>query len=321
LVENRKIAGGAPTIRLREITDSDVGIVAELLGRGLGYSKQYYLKLLGIMRTKQIPAGFPKYGYVLEDNYAIVGAIILIYSTVNANGVETTRCHISSWYVEPKYRLYATLLSSKALKRKDVTFLNISARPRTRPIIQAEGFVKYSSGQFVATTLFQRDTGSAAIEVVPFGTNPKGSYQPHEYELLAAHHKYGCICIWCTSENRAFPFIFRATTIKGIFPSVQLIYSNDIADLVRFAHSIGAYLALRRIITVRIDANGPIHGLIGRYFDGIEARYFKGLTPRLGDLTFTQRAMTAPVRRNFLRRLVDRLGLFQRPGFLRDKES
>jgi hypothetical protein len=43
---------------------------------------------------------------------------------------------------------------------------------------------------------------------------------------------------------------------------------------------------------VLLDANGPVPGLVGKYFDGSRPKYFKGPTqPRLGDLAYTQLAM------------------------------
>ena len=41
-----------------------------------------------------------------------------------------------------------------------------------------------------------------------------------------------------------------------------------------------------------VDSNGPISGLLGKYFDGVAPKYFKGPSPpRLGDLAYTELAM------------------------------
>jgi hypothetical protein len=41
-----------------------------------------------------------------------------------------------------------------------------------------------------------------------------------------------------------------------------------------------------------IDANGPVQGLTGKYFDQTMPRYFRGpRRPRLGDLAYTEVAM------------------------------
>ena len=64
------------------------------------------------------------------------------------------------------------------------------------------------------------------------------------------------------------------------------------ADVARFAGPIGRYLALRGRPFVIIDANGPIPGLIGKYFDDTMPKYFRGpARPRLGDLAYTEAAL------------------------------
>jgi len=49
---------------------------------------------------------------------------------------------------------------------------------------------------------------------------------------------------------------------------------------------------MRGKLFVLIGSNGPIHGLSGKYFDGISPKYYKGpVLPRLGDLAYTELAM------------------------------
>ena len=78
-----------------------------------------------------------------------VGAILMICSALRAGGTLAPRCNLSSWYVEPAFRTYAPLLVSHALRHKDVTYLNVSAAPHTWPIIEAQGFSRYSEGLFI----------------------------------------------------------------------------------------------------------------------------------------------------------------------------
>jgi hypothetical protein len=61
-------------------------------------------------------------------------------------------------------------------------------------------------------------------------------------------------------------------------------------DFVRFARPIGLFLARHTgRFLVLLDANGPIQGLVGKYFVGKANRYFLGSDPpRLGDLAYTE---------------------------------
>ena len=285
-------------LRSRSIGDADLDQIAEKLGRGLGYPKSYFKQLLELLKAHPTPPGFPKYGYALESDGVIVGVIILIFSSIQTNGALEIRCHVTSWYVEPDYRAYATLFFSAALKYPGVTYLNTSARPATLPIIKAQGFSKYSRGQFVTAPIFHRSNSSDdRVEVVAAGTIPNSRYEPFELDLLLAHEKYGNISLWCTANGSAYPFIFQKRRFKGILPGAQLVYCRAVKDFVRFARPIGSALASRGIFVVRTDSNGPIPGLVGWYFDGMEPRYYKGVEPRLADLTYTQNVMTGHLRK------------------------
>jgi hypothetical protein len=283
----------------REIVDADVDTLAKFLGKGLGYSSQRFLQILQRLRQHPTPAGFPKFGFVLQNDKTIVGAILLIYSTIWSEGVPYIRCHVTSWYVEPDFRAYATLFFSKALKNTNVTYINVSARPSTVPIIMAQGFMKYSNGQFVAVPILLSRSDDNHVEIIEGERQPNTQFEPSERELLLAHANYGCISLWCTTPDRAYPFVFQRRKFRGLFPGVQLVYCRDVQDFVRFAKPLGLFLASRGIVLVRIDSNGPIAGLIGKYFEGMEPRYYKGSKPSLGDLAYTQTVMVPFVRRQF----------------------
>jgi hypothetical protein len=288
-------------LRSREARDSDAEMLAGFLGSGLGYSREYFLEVLKRLTEHPTPPGFPKYGYVLEKDERIVGAILLIFSTVWSDDAPGVRCHVKSWYVESEFRPYATLFFSKALRHSDVTYINVSARPDSLPIIKAQGFLQYSGGQFIAFPMlnFWSRREGGRMEIVAADQTPSGRFEPYERDLLKAHAKYGCICLWCNTRERAYPFVFHQRTFKGFLPGVQLVFCRDIQTFVRFAFPIGLFLASRGKIAVRIDSNGPIAGLVGTYIDGMEPRYYKGPKPRLGDLSYTQTVMCPYPRRMF----------------------
>jgi hypothetical protein len=293
-------------IRVREITRADFGEVSALLGKGIGYSNHYFLDLLERMAEHPTPAGFPKYGRVLEADGSIVGAIILIFSTLWSEGTPSIRCHVTGWCVEPPYRCYAAVFFARDLKHEDVTYINISARADTLPIIEAQGFSKYSSGQFMSVPALQFASRDNQATVMGLGEVPNAPFEPTERELLLQHARNGCICLWCVTPERAYPFVFRPRLFKRILPGAQLVYCRSTEDFVRFAAPIGRFLALSGKLVVRIDSNGPIKGLVGKYIEGVDCRYYRGPRPRLGDLAYTHLAMCPHVPRNKLRYLLSR---------------
>jgi hypothetical protein len=281
----------ASRIRCRQIADSDLDRLAGLLRRGFGARRTdaFWRHVLASLKARAVPAGMPRYGYLLENEGRLVGAILLIFAATPGGG--PVRANVSSWYVEPAFRSYASLLVAQALKLKQVTYLNISAVPHTWPILEAQGYRRYSSGVFVALPALQR-TDAGDVRLLAADETPDAPHEPFERELLAEHAGYGCISVWCATRERAHPLVFRPRIVKGVIPCAQLTYCRDVADLARFAGPVGRLLARRGRPFVVVDANGPIDGLLGRYLADTMPKFFRGPDrPRLGDLAYTETAM------------------------------
>ncbi len=288
---NADQVNAVPKIRCRQIADGDLDALADLLKRGFGArrSHAFWRLVLTGLKARAVPDGMPRYGYLLENVGVPVGAILLIFST--APGGEAPRANVSSWYVEPTFRSYAPLLVAQALKLKPVTYLNVSAVPHTWPILEAQGYRRYSNGVFVAIPVLQR-CGVDDLRLLAADQVPDAPHEPFERDLLVEHASYGCIAFWAVTRERAHPFVLRPRIVKSVVPCAQLIYCRDVADLVRFAGPIGRFLAWRRRPVVVVDANGPIEGLVGRYFDNTMPKFYRGpVCPRLGDLAFTETAL------------------------------
>ncbi len=278
-------------IRARRIADADLDSVADLLLRGFSprRTRAFWRSALESLKGRSVPESAPQFGYLLEADGVTVGAILLIFST--AAGARSIRCNVSSWYVEPGFRSYAPLLVSQALKHKNATFMNISSMPHTRPIIEAQGFMRYSEGLFIAFPLLHAFGGESA-EVTDARRRPDAGSNAAERDLLLEHAQNGCISLWCITGDGAHPFVFRPRLVRGVVPSAQLVYCPAVEEFVRFAGPIGAFLAKRGRLPVIIDANGPIGGLRGIYLADTMPKYFKGPDrPRLGDLAYTETAL------------------------------
>jgi hypothetical protein len=283
----------ADRIRAREIDEGDLPAVAALLTDGFPVrSSGFWSHALDVMRRRFVPAGFPRFGYLLECNGVPVGVILQLFSVTGDGTALVARCNLSSWYVQPEFSGYAALLISRALKRKDVTYSNISAAPHTWETIEAQGFSRFSNGVFVAAPLLSLASPNGHFKLIPGPACPDGLSHSHERELVLEHAGSGCITFWCVTKDRAHPFVFLPRTVKGLIPGAQLIYCSDLRDFVRWAGPVGRYLAARGRLFVLIDANGPLPGMIGKYLAGKMPKYFKGPDrPRLGDLSYTEAAL------------------------------
>jgi hypothetical protein len=285
------LANVAPAqTRCREISAADIDRIVSLLDRAFPHPSGHWVHALKRLSEHSTPTGFPKYGYLLECNDTPVGVILLIYSSIPVNGQIRIRCNICSWYVEPAFRSYAAMLASHVRGHKDVTYVNVSAAPHTWPILEASGYVRYCSGLFAAIPALGARSYDARVKVIGPDICRDADLEPAELKLLLAHANYGCITLTCSSVNGTYPFVFMRRKY-GLLPFAYLMYCRDLEDFVRFARPLGRFLAGCGIPVVLLDSNGPVPGLIGKYFNGY-AKYFKGPDqPRLGDLAYTEVAM------------------------------
>ena len=282
-----------PEIRARQITDADIETVVDLLTRGFEVrSRSHWQRALTKLKSHSTPGGFPKFGHLLESDGTPVGVILQIFSaTPTANGWRT-RCNLSSWYVEPKFRIYASMLVSQATKYENVTYVNVSPAMHTWPLVEAQGFSRYSNGQFVSVPALSMSCADREVQVIGVDAPVDVHVDSFELDLLTIHEAHGCLSLWCKTSAGAHPFAFLPCLAKGVMPCMQLIYCRDIQDFVRFARPIGRYLTARGRPLVIVDANGPIPGLVGKYFSNKAPKYFKGPErPRFGDLAYTEAVM------------------------------
>jgi hypothetical protein len=282
--------------RFREIQDSDLDAIGDLLTRGFVHrSRDYWMLGLHRQGTRSLSPDVPRYGYMLEHQGAPVGCLLLIYSSKIIDGEAATCCNVSSWYVDPEFRNYAALFASMTQKRKDVTYSNVTPAVTTWPILDAQGFVPYCRGLYFSVPILSRGGRGVVVEAVTQDTAFIAGLPDADLALLKRHAEYGCLSLVCRTADGALPFIFFSLRKRrGIIPvpAMQLGYCRSIDDYVKCAGAIGRHLLRRGKPIVTIDANGAMAGLPGVYTEMRGRKYFKGpQQPRLGDLADTELAI------------------------------
>lgn len=281
-------------ICFREINEADADGVVNLLTAGFqrdGRSREFWGVALRRLSEHSTPEGFPKYGYLLEYESTPVGVILLIFSSVaDVCGARTIRCNVSSWYVAPAFRCYASMFVSRALKRKKVTYFNISPRRHTHPILELQGYKRYAAGRLVCFPTLSSASSGCRVTTLQSITGPGEDLSSSEIELLSEHSSYGCISLVCHAASGRHPFVFMRRKKHGL-PFAYLAYCRDLSEFVRFAAPLGRFLLNRKLPIVVLDSNGKISGLVGIYSDGFP-KYFKGpAPPRLGDYAYSERVI------------------------------
>jgi hypothetical protein len=278
--------------RFREITENDIEAVADLLTRGFVHRpRRYWIRGLRRQGARDLPGEVPRFGYMLESEGKPVGCLLLIYAGKTQGAEIATFCNVSSWYVDPPFRNYASMLSATAQKRKDVTYLNVTPAAFTWPVIEAQGFQRYCNGLYFSVPWLSPAGGMTIEPVTPDSRSIEGLSET-ESAMLARHAEYGCLSLVCRTAEGPVPFVFLSLRKRrGIIPTpaMQLGYCRSVSDYVRCAGAIGRFLLRRGRPIVIVDANGPIAGLTGFYTEARGRKYFKGPhRPALGDLSDTE---------------------------------
>jgi hypothetical protein len=282
--------------RFREIQESDLEAIADLLTRGFVHrSRQYWMRGLRRQGARSLPPDVPRFGYLMESDGKPVGCLLLIYSTKTIDGTTTICCNNSSWYVDPEFRNYAALFASMTQKRKDVTYFNVTPATATWPILEAQGFRIYCRGLYFSFPILSRNGRGMRVEAVTPDTAAVAGLPDDELLLLKRHAGYGCLSLVCRTADEVLPFVFfPLRKRRGIIPlpALQLGFCREISDFAGCTGAIGRYLLRRGSPVVILDANGPIAGLAGIYSEARGRKYFKGPhQPRLGDLADTELAI------------------------------
>lgn len=278
-------------VRRREIVEADLPGVVDVLLRGFPDRQRPFWER-GLRRMGERPAveGCPRYGFLLEAGSGPVGVSLMLFDRAGPEGAPVLRCNLSSWAVDPAFRMQASLLVASALKRRDVTYTNISPAPHTWPTIKAQGFAAYATGQFVVLPMLARSRERARVrrDAAAWRDLPEAG-------LLRDHAGYGCRVLVVEAADGLHPFVFlpfRARSGRVPLPLMQLIFCRDLPAVSRFSAALGAALLARGVVGIVMDGppepGGPPllrHVRRGR-------RYFRGPSPpRLGDLSYTERVI------------------------------
>ena len=288
---------GAIHLGCRAIVAADEERVVDLLSSGFAArSRAYWQDAFATLRDRCVPDGCPRFGHALVVDGVIVGIILLICVAVpDENGV--IRCNLSSWYVEPRFRIYASVLVKAALSHKHLTYTNTSSAAHTRETVLSQGFTCYARGQLLAVpALGGRVPGLEIHRILPGEAASSMEAGDRELKLLTDHARAGCISLRCIVEGEVYPFVFlRRRLPKVSLPCAQLIYCRDLESFWRLRGPVGRYLLAQGLPVTMSEANGPAAGSFSRFFPGRSPAYFFGPHhPRLGDLAYGEAVLFGP---------------------------
>ena len=281
----------SPILRRRVIEETDLDAVVDLLATGFpAHPATWWQRGIERLRRRESPAGYPRYGRLLETDGRVVGALLTIHAEVpDPVGVPFVRCNLSSWYVEGAFAGHAPLLLGAALRDKSVTYLNVSPAPHTQPIIEAQGFRPFAAGSLATVPLLARRRERARVRLWTTADAAVVSVGG----LVADHAALGCLCLVAEATDGAHPFVFaRPRRLRRFLPATQLLYCCDISAYVRFAGALGPALLRHGIALTLVDGVHELPGMPGRSVNTGQRKYVAGPhSPRPGDLAYTELAI------------------------------
>jgi hypothetical protein len=286
-----------PGVCCRPIGEDDLEGVIDCLSRGFPRrNRDYWTKALTRLSRRPVVADFPRYGFVIEDSGRIVGVMLTLYTLHHGSDGDSVRCNLSSWSVDTEYRPFAAKLGAMVVRPKNVTFTNISPAPGTLKLNKAFGFRLFSDGQFAFLPALGRPQPSSRVLEIRADLPELALLSDNERYILSEHQALGCLSLICMHKGEPVPFIFvRRRILRGLVPCWQVVYCRSLEDLSRCAGAVGRFLLRRGSPLCLVDATGRLPGLVGHYFHGKGAKYFRGpQRPALGDLTFTEIVIFGP---------------------------
>ncbi|HEY3777252.1 MAG TPA: hypothetical protein VGL35_04275 [Rhizomicrobium sp.] len=281
-------AASSGHLRCREIRGEDRGAVAALLAKGFGCAPAFWLNALGQLARHDPPANLPRYGYLLECGGTPVGALLLIFSEIEENGKSALRCNVSSWYVEPRFRAFASLLVARALRHREATYINLTPAPQTLPILKAQGYREFCTGRFYAFPAIGRPRRRARVIDTEEAMPELGEF---ERRVLRQHAKFGCLSLVCESGGDTYPFVFAVRRRAGVPVAALLVYCRALEEFRLCAGDLGRHLARRGIFCVMLHANGPLADVPGFFRRTTPIYYIGDAPPRPGNLAWSECAM------------------------------
>lgn len=275
----------------REIVEADLSAVATLLAEGFPRRRRpYWRRGLDNMRALPPIPGYPRYGYLLEEDGEAQGVILLLTSRIND---APPRANLSSWYVREAYRAKAPILYRLATMQEGGLHVNLSPAEHVVPIARAFGFKPYTSGVCLIDARASLRP-ARGWRVARFRPARENNLPAPLAEVAARHLGYGCGAMLL--ENASTPHelvVYRLKFIKDLVPCAQLLHGTP-DHVLAAAGPVMRHLIARGILLALVDVGEATKTYGLRCYPGRSLRYAKGGIPEIGDMLDSEYAIFGP---------------------------
>ncbi len=269
-------AGRRPVIR--ELEHSDLQEAARILAEGFPrHTLECWRSRLRTLAQREPAPGTPLFGYGLDVD-GLQGVGLTIGSLHGPPETRQTIVNGSSWTVRPAYRGPAAIqLYRRCMSGAGMTFSDLTAGAPTRQMIRISGFTEFTSG--IAVVVGIAGTRGPKRRIVSLGDSERSGLSAERAEMMRYHEARGCLTFCVEDNDRLAPFMFMARSMLPGIRVAQLIYCERPSDLINNSWALTFEAWKRGYAALLVDASGPIEGFKGRYFPGVEPKYYKGPVP------------------------------------------
>ena len=263
---------------IRELEHSDLPEAARVLAEGFPrHSLECWQGRLRLLAQRDPAPGTARFGYGLDVD-GLQGVGLTIGSLHGPLETRQTIINGSSWTVRPAYRGAGAIeLYRRFASGNGVTFSNLSPGAHTLETIKICGFTEYTAGMVIAVGLSRAQGPKRRI--ASLSDAERSGLSPERAAMMRYHQAHGCLTFCVDDNDRLAPLMFKARSMRAGLRVAQLIYCERLRDLVDNSRAITVEALKHGCAALLVDASGPIEGLKGRYFPGLEPKYYKGPAP------------------------------------------
>ncbi|OBG86498.1 hypothetical protein A5699_21530 [Mycobacterium sp. E802] len=230
------------TVALTEITDADVGEVAEFLRT----NHNHRVPWTASCSTMPWKVQAPNRGFMLRDGHRVVGTLLALYSERMIAGRLERFCNMSSWCVLPDYRSRSILLLKALLAQDDYHFTVLSPDEGPQEILAWHKFrFLDTSAAFIPNLPWPTIPGRTKVSADPAvlertlaGTELQ-IYRDHAH-ALAAHH------VVLTRGRESCYVMYREFRRRGLPLFAIILYVSDPELFHRMLIPLTRHLLVRR---------------------------------------------------------------------------
>lgn len=283
-------------MKIRLITKEDIEAVLLLLCEGFPRrDTAYWTKAMCCLDQLPEVDGYPRYGFLLEDQGAVQGVMLVLTADLGPGFVGGLRSNLSSWYVREPWRKYAIFMLRAALKVQGGCYTDLSPVPQVAQINAAFGFVEYTGGSILLDARSSLMTGGKVT--VWDGVSDTGlaaQLDPALRAVARRHIGYGCRALLFAGASSSELALFRIKWLKRIIPTARFVY-GDPAQLIHSAGPLMRALLGCGLPLAQIDVPIGMQSRVGRLMPTRDRRYFVGgVPPKAGDLLESEIAVFGP---------------------------